>query len=193
MSHRNQKIGTFRKFLYDPGADGIREGHGKLVLYHIKRDIFTELYNLESSQSRNLPGRMKHKKYHGHYCRVCGCNRTNEKFTGKGHKNHICKDCSKRPAEEIEAIGQKDDIYGFMDQSNISPKNVKRLQQMVGSENPEIQELASLVLEVAEVKPRKRRRLKFLAQNHPRLFKKLEETNLIETWELCDSDIEIFL
>jgi len=30
----------------------------------------------------------------GHYCRICGRTRANEKFSGKGHKNHVCKDCS---------------------------------------------------------------------------------------------------
>ncbi|BBN97928.1 hypothetical protein St703_06330 [Sporolactobacillus terrae] len=32
----------------------------------------------------------------GHYCRICGRTRPNEKFSGKGHRNHICKDCSRR-------------------------------------------------------------------------------------------------
>jgi ribosome-binding protein aMBF1 (putative translation factor) len=30
----------------------------------------------------------------GHYCKICGRTRANEKFSGKGHKNHVCKDCS---------------------------------------------------------------------------------------------------
>lgn len=30
----------------------------------------------------------------GHYCRSCGRTRANEKFTGKGHKKHICTECS---------------------------------------------------------------------------------------------------
>lgn len=30
----------------------------------------------------------------GHYCRICGRIRANEKFSGKGHKIHVCKDCS---------------------------------------------------------------------------------------------------
>lgn len=30
----------------------------------------------------------------GHYCRICGRTRANEKFSGKGHKNHVCRDCS---------------------------------------------------------------------------------------------------
>ena len=32
----------------------------------------------------------------GHYCRVCGRVRANEKFSGKGHSKHICRDCAKK-------------------------------------------------------------------------------------------------
>ena len=39
-------------------------------------------------------------KKQGHYCKVCGRYRANEKFTGKGHAAHICKDCAKLPPEE---------------------------------------------------------------------------------------------
>ena len=39
-------------------------------------------------------------KKQGHYCKVCGRYRANEKFTGKGHATHICKDCAKLPPEE---------------------------------------------------------------------------------------------
>jgi hypothetical protein len=35
------------------------------------------------------------KKRQGHYCRVCGRYRANEKFSGKGHARHICKDCAR--------------------------------------------------------------------------------------------------
>ena len=37
----------------------------------------------------------KKKKYSGHYCRICGRNRPNEKFSGNGHRIHICKDCAR--------------------------------------------------------------------------------------------------
>lgn len=33
----------------------------------------------------------------GHYCIICGRTRPNEKFSGKGHRRHICKDCSGKP------------------------------------------------------------------------------------------------
>ena len=36
----------------------------------------------------------------GHYCRNCGRTRANEKFSGKGHKNHTCKDCSRKSKQQ---------------------------------------------------------------------------------------------
>lgn len=33
-------------------------------------------------------------KIMGHYCRICGRTRANEKFSGKGHASHICKNCA---------------------------------------------------------------------------------------------------
>lgn len=35
----------------------------------------------------------KKKKQQGHYCRICGERKANEKFSGKGHAQHICKTC----------------------------------------------------------------------------------------------------
>ena len=35
----------------------------------------------------------KKKKQQGHYCRICGNYKANEKFSGKGHAQHICKSC----------------------------------------------------------------------------------------------------
>lgn len=39
-------------------------------------------------------------KRHGHYCKVCGEYKANEKFSGKGHVAHICKACAKLTPEE---------------------------------------------------------------------------------------------
>ena len=38
-------------------------------------------------------------KRHGHYCKVCGEYKANEKFSGKGHAAHICKTCAALPPE----------------------------------------------------------------------------------------------
>ncbi len=115
----------------------------------------------------------------GHYCRICGRVRPNEKFSGKGHKSHVCKECSRMPKEKREAIEREDEIFGYLQQSHISAKNIGRLRKLVLSDNQRISEMAGIVLEVAEVKPHKKRRLKVLAQKRRNLLKKLEETGLI--------------
>ena len=35
-----------------------------------------------------------------HYCKICGEYKANEKFSGKGHAAHICKECAKLPQEK---------------------------------------------------------------------------------------------
>ena len=50
-------------------------------------------------------------KPHGHYCRSCGRCRANEKFSGKGHAAHICRECAsekraeRKREQEIQAFG----------------------------------------------------------------------------------------
>ena len=36
---------------------------------------------------------MAKKKHKGHYCKICGEYKSNESFSGKGHAQHICKEC----------------------------------------------------------------------------------------------------
>jgi hypothetical protein len=115
----------------------------------------------------------------GHYCRICGRERANEQFSGKGHKFHVCKRCQAKPKTERRAIEDQDDIFGFLKQSHMSERNVTRLGQMAKSDNPQVASLAAIVLEVARIKPYKTRRLKFLAQKHPELLRKLEGTGLV--------------
>ena len=40
------------------------------------------------------------KRHNGHYCKICGCRKSNESFTGKGHARHICKECQSLPKDE---------------------------------------------------------------------------------------------
>lgn len=45
----------------------------------------------------------------GHYCKICGEVKPNEKFSGRGHAQHICKECAKLPREkknEIQTINR---------------------------------------------------------------------------------------
>jgi len=58
----------------------------------------------------------KSKFKDSHYCKICGKHKANEKFSGKGHRTHICKSCSSLPVErrnelmtirKIERIDEK--------------------------------------------------------------------------------------
>ncbi len=115
----------------------------------------------------------------GHWCKICERVRPNEKFSGKGHKNHICKQCTKRPLEERQAIEQSNEIFGYIGQSHISKKNLSRLQTLSASSHSEIADLAAIALEVGRIKPYKQHRLKYLAKNRQDLLQKLEESGLI--------------
>ena len=42
----------------------------------------------------------KKRKHGGHYCKVCGCHKSNESFSGRGHALHICKECQSLPKDE---------------------------------------------------------------------------------------------
>lgn len=57
---------------------------------------------------------MAKKKRQGHYCRICGEYKANEKFSGRGHAQHICKACmsKKNKGGEIDSeIPIVDDDY----------------------------------------------------------------------------------
>lgn len=76
-------------------------------------------------------------------------------------------------------IEQTDELFGYLNQSNISKKNCERLGVLVNSPNPGIATWAALIMDVAKVKPGKRRREKFLRQRHPDLFHALCDEGLI--------------
>jgi len=115
----------------------------------------------------------------GHYCRVCGRVRANERFSGKGHRSHVCKDCARLPKGERQVVFDAEEIAGFLGQSNISQKNIQRLGELAESPDPETAARAELVLDVALVAPRRRRRLQILKRECPDLLERLEETGLI--------------
>lgn len=55
------------------------------------------------------------KKPHGHYCRICHRHRANEKFSGRGHASHICKDCHRRGNRPLEV---KPEPLQFVDEDS---------------------------------------------------------------------------
>lgn len=74
------------------------------------------------------------------------------------------------PREKRERIEILDELWDFLDQRNISAKNIGRLKNLVAHPDLEVQRLAMLVLDVALVHPYKRRRWRRLAARHRDLF-----------------------
>jgi hypothetical protein len=83
------------------------------------------------------------------------------------------------PKSNRDAIEQEEEIVNYLKQSRISAKNTVRLGQLAASPDPRIAELATIVIEVAEVKPFKKRRLQVLARERRDLLDALERTGLI--------------
>ncbi|MEI7457681.1 MAG: hypothetical protein WCK93_13260 [Nitrosomonadales bacterium] len=119
---------------------------------------------------------MKGKR--GHFCHLCQAILPNERFSGKGHARHVCTDCSRMPKGERDAIEQADEISGFMNQSHISDKNVARLKVLVSSTDAHISDLADIVLQIAELKPHKKRRMQILAEKRPDLLQRVYDMGL---------------
>ena len=63
-----------------------------------------------------------------------------------GRRCYVCRDCRKRPKAEVERIEREDGICGFLEQSNLSQKNIQRLETLTDADLPGIADLASLVL-----------------------------------------------
>lgn len=81
----------------------------KTVNSIIKRITIPVSMFISDSHFEKWVRRMTSNKYkprckpQGHYCRVCGELKANEKFSGKGHAAHICKNCASLPhAERLE-------------------------------------------------------------------------------------------
>lgn len=137
------------------------------------------------------------KKWKGHYCRICDTFKANEAFSGKGHHKHICRDCQRLPREEREYIEIMDELWGYLKQSNISAGNVKRLGALATHSHPKIRTRAIALLELAAVKPHKRRRWKYLGRQRPdllvrlkTLFSEIEYDSTLDLHEPFDMPID---
>lgn len=86
----------------------------------------------------------KSRRPQGHYCRICGEYKANEKFSGKGHVAHICKSCSKLSAAEKSermTLNKLENMFG----GDISKEQRKWLENRLHDERPEVRETAKMV------------------------------------------------
>lgn len=123
----------------------------------------------------------------GRYCRVCGRHRPHEQFGGRGQRAIVCRKCRRLPREQRMRALWLDEIYGFLEQSNISKKNLRRLGQLESEDIADVASLAGLVRQIAEAHPRRRNRWKRLRQQHRDLFRRAIDAGIIDFIDPPDS------
>jgi len=72
---------------------------------------------------------MAKKKQPGHYCKICGERKANEKFTGKGHAAHICKACQSLPATEQTGMKRLRDVERLFGKYPLSRQDWELLEK----------------------------------------------------------------
>lgn len=123
----------------------------------------------------------------GHFCRICQQVKANERFSGGGHRIHVCSDCQRLPIETRRAIEADDLIEHILcRQTCISAKNVAWLTSLSASADRELAERAAIMVEIARVAPRKRKRLGRIRHGHPELWQRMVTAGLV----VPDSDPE---
>lgn len=104
----------------------------------------------------------KPHRRHGHYCKICGEYKSNEKFSGKGHAAHICKTCSRLSAAEKAEAQTITRLMNF-NMGRLSDGERKWLENRVHDRRPEVAKLAREVYNAhfpyAERNARKKRLL----------------------------------
>ena len=89
----------------------------------------------------------KKNRPHGHYCKICGEYKANEKFSGKGHAAHICKACSRLSAAEKAAAMDMNRLMSFP-MRRLSESEKKWLKAKMKDNCPEVADTAKEVYNV---------------------------------------------
>lgn len=116
----------------------------------------------------------------GRFCKLCGHQRANEQFGGKGMRRFICRKCRALPEPVFRRKWASAKLYDILKQSNISAKNIASLHAYQDIDDARFQQLLTLTLEIARVHPRKRRRYRVIAEKHPALFQRIVDSECFD-------------
>lgn len=89
----------------------------------------------------------KKNRPHGHYCKICGEYKANEKFSGKGNAAHICKACSRLSASEKAAAMDMNRLMN-LPMKRLSESEKKWLESKTHDKRPEVADMAKEVYHV---------------------------------------------
>jgi hypothetical protein len=87
------------------------------------------------------------RKKSGHFCWCCRRRRPNERFSGRNHARHLCRDCARLPAEEREYRQAELNIERLLHDGLYIPRR-KRAQfdRFLAHPNARVRELAQRIL-----------------------------------------------
>jgi len=138
----------------------------------------------------------KHKKKkskgqgEGHFCKVCGSHKANEKFTGKGHASHICKSCQSLPIarrNEMMVVRRIDSMaFRWLSESEI-----KWLRKKMNDPRPEVREAAQSSYSI-KFPHHDKQGCKPAALKTPVLFSEIDDKKKAEVIEQLEELIEDF-
>ncbi len=120
---------------------------------------------------------MSGHKPHGHYCKICGEWKANEKFSGSGHANHICKSCSRLPIEKRNEIMTVNRIMNLPFRLNREQRGW--LEKMKKNPGEEIREAAQWAYE-----------MRFLPRTNEELEELEESEELWNPKDLSDEELK---
>ena len=89
----------------------------------------------------------KKNRPHGHYCKICGQYKANEKFSGKGHAVHICKACSSLGTAEKAVTMDMNRLMSFP-MRRLSDSEKKWMQGKMHDKCPKVADTAREVYNV---------------------------------------------
>ena len=81
------------------------------------------------------------KRSDSHFCKVCGQHKSNESFSGRGHRSHICKKCRSLP---VDARNEREVITKIkrMEERYLSQVEIKWLRKKTKDYRLAVREIA---------------------------------------------------
>ncbi len=136
---------------------------------------------------------MAKKKRQGHYCKICCEYKANEKFSGKGNRNHICKKCHSLPVSKRNEMVNIQRIDSISESFLISKEKQGRLKKYAKDKRyPESSEYAKNVLENYYAKMDDYNGVRNEKNSTSVTFKELEKDVQDEVIEYIEQDLELF-
>lgn len=87
------------------------------------------------------------RRHGGHWCWACNRARPNERFSGRGHARHLCRDCARLGHEDLayrQGVRNIDRLVGW--DGGVPRRHRKAFDCFLRHENPRLRQYAASIL-----------------------------------------------